>query len=80
MIDAIYVMLINGRPYRKNGAIRTYKTRERAEKEAQNLARFPSYRDDKFEVGVFAVFDVQPVETKPCEPPVECAPWGVTAE
>lgn len=81
MSDAIFVMLINGRPYRKNGAIRTYKTRERAEKEAQNLARYHVYRDDKFEVGVFTVNDVQSAKTKPYVAPiVEHAPWEVNEE
>lgn len=67
MNETIYVILISGRTYRKNGAIRTYKTRERAEKEAQKLARYWLYRDDKFEVGVFNVSDVQSAKTEPYE-------------
>lgn len=56
MTDEIYVILIDGRPYRKDSAIRTYKTRERAEKEARSMiavwVRYGNAR--KVEVGVFA--------------------------
>ncbi|UKS30187.1 hypothetical protein LOZ80_15095 [Paenibacillus sp. HWE-109] len=36
----IYVILIDGRPYLKENAIRTYKTRERANKEALKLVDY----------------------------------------
>jgi len=36
----IYVILIGGRPHMKGNAIRTYKTRERAEKEAKVLVGY----------------------------------------
>lgn len=67
MNDTIYVILFNGWPHRKDSAIRTYKTRERAEKEALELGRYPYYRDIKIEVGVFAVMDVIPVDVPPFE-------------
>ncbi|MEH7246506.1 hypothetical protein V7114_06875 [Neobacillus niacini] len=38
-MDSIYIVLINGKPYRKDSAIRTYKTRERAEKESQRYVK-----------------------------------------
>lgn len=53
MTDSIYVILIDGRPYRKNNAIRTYKTQERAEKEAQKIAGYWSYRDSRLAVAKF---------------------------
>lgn len=39
-MDAIYVILIDGRPHMKDNAIRTYKTRERAMKEARVLVDY----------------------------------------
>lgn len=39
MITEIFVVLLNGKPYYKDSAIRTYKTRERAEKETQRFVR-----------------------------------------
>lgn len=54
MTDEIYVILIDGRPYRKDSAIRTYKTRERAEKEARAMYPFWTYANKrKVAVGVF---------------------------
>lgn len=40
MSDDTYVILINGSPHRKDNAIRTYKTRERAQKEAAVLVSY----------------------------------------
>lgn len=57
MSEDIYVILIDGRPYRKDGAIRTYKTRERAEKEAQKITGYWSYRDCAFDVARFSVVE-----------------------
>lgn len=53
MTEPIYVILIDGRPYLKNSAIRTYKTQERAEKEAQNIAGYWSYLDSRLAVAKF---------------------------
>lgn len=62
----IFVILIDGDPYRKNSAIRTYKTRERAESEAQKkLSRYWSYRNNKFEVGEFALRNIIEVPVEP---------------
>lgn len=73
MSDVTYVMLINGRPRRKDGgAIRTYKTRERAEKEARELSAYYSYRNVKFQVGVFATEQITDVSVEPyVEPAIE---------
>ncbi|MCY9760393.1 hypothetical protein M5X06_12770 [Paenibacillus alvei] len=65
MSSEIYVILIDDKPYRKDGAIRTYKTRERAEKEARRVSRYWSYRDRKFEVGVFAPTNVIELPIEP---------------
>ncbi|MFW5434321.1 hypothetical protein [Paenibacillus apiarius] len=64
MNDRIYVTLVDGYPRMKDGAIRTYKTRERAEKEILALSKYPSYRDCVIEVGIFAVTDLKIVGTK----------------
>lgn len=53
MTDPIYVILVDGRPRRKDSAIRTYKTQERAEQEAQKIAGYWFYRDSKLEVATF---------------------------
>lgn len=76
MSEVIYVMLINGRPRRKDGgAIRTYKTRERAEKEARELATYWSYRGVKFQVGVFTAENLKDVTVEqPVSPPIPYAP------
>ncbi|RAU96817.1 hypothetical protein [Paenibacillus sp. YN15] len=57
----IYVILIDGNLYRKDSAIRTYKTRERAEEEARKIGRYWSYRDSKLEVGRFTAVEVTEV-------------------
>ncbi|ETT64920.1 hypothetical protein BSK66_07870 [Paenibacillus odorifer] len=76
MSEVIYVMLINGRPRRKDGgAIRTYKTRERAEKEARELATYWSYRAVTFQVGVFTTEQLTEVTVElPVIPPIPYAP------
>ncbi|MCD9024348.1 hypothetical protein [Cohnella silvisoli] len=61
-----YVILIDGYPYRKNNAIRTYKTRERAVKEAQVLVDYgkygyPSWVDAKIETAQFGVINSEEV-------------------
>jgi hypothetical protein len=38
-MERIFIVFINGKPYLKDSAIRTYKTRERAEKETMRFAR-----------------------------------------
>jgi hypothetical protein len=57
-MDSIYIVLINGKPYRKDSAIRTYKTRERAEKESQWYAK----RDYTVLVGEFALVNTTEVK------------------
>lgn len=80
MADPIYVILIDGRPYRRNNAIRTYKTQERAEKEAQKIARYWSYRDSRLEVAKFSAEVVAEIATPPRpEPQMHCSP-EVSAE
>jgi hypothetical protein len=39
MNDYIYTVLINGNPYLKDSAVRTYKTRERAVKETLRFVK-----------------------------------------
>jgi len=74
----IYVILIDDNPYRKDGAIRTYKTRERAEKEARKIATYWSYRDSKITVGVFTVRDVVLIKTEPQQDiPIPYAPTSL---
>lgn len=53
MTDQIYVLLIDGRPCRKDNAIETYRAPEFAEKEAQSLARCWGYPDRKLAVATF---------------------------
>ncbi|WP_434750223.1 hypothetical protein [Paenibacillus amylolyticus] len=55
MSESIYVILINGRPYRKERAIRTYVSSERAEKEAKKISRYFSCQDSTFKVAEFVV-------------------------
>lgn len=57
----IYVILIDGEPYRKDSALRTYKTRKRAEEEARKIGRYWIHRDSKLEVGRFAAVEVTEV-------------------
>jgi hypothetical protein len=38
-MENLYTVLINGNPYLKDSAVRTYKTRERAEKENQRYVK-----------------------------------------
>lgn len=58
----VYVILIDGAPYRKDGGvIRTYKTREKAEEIAKRVGRYWCYRDSKLEVGRFAAVEVAEV-------------------
>lgn len=84
MADPIYVILIDGRPYRKDSAIRTYKTPERAEKEAQNVAGYWSYRDSRLAVAKFSADIVTEITVPPrSEPRMPCpfvAPTEVGAE
>lgn len=80
MADPIYVILIDGRPYRKDSAIRTYKTQERADKEAQKIARYWSYRDGRLAVAKFSAEVVTEIAVPPRpEPPMPCSP-EVSAE
>jgi hypothetical protein len=58
--EKIFVIFINGRVYRKDTAIRTYKTRERAEKEAEWFVE----RGDIAEVGEFTAINVERVLLK----------------
>lgn len=75
MTDPIYVILIDGRPYRKNSAIRTYKTHERAEKEAKNIAGYWFYRDSRLAVAKFSAEVVTEIAVPPRqEPPMPCSP------
>lgn len=75
MADPIYVILIDGRPYRKDSAIRTYKTQERAEKEAQKIARYRSYRDSRLAVAKFSSEVVTEIAAAPrSEPQMPCFP------
>jgi hypothetical protein len=55
MPEKIFVIFINGSVYRKDSAIRTYKTRERAEREAKWFVD----RDYIVEVGKFSAIDVE---------------------
>jgi hypothetical protein len=65
MTAVIYVILIDGRPYRKDGgAIRTYTSRERAEDRARQLAGYWSYRGSTLAVGMFTTVSVTPVITE----------------
>ncbi|MEC0167889.1 hypothetical protein [Paenibacillus graminis] len=83
MSNEIFVILFDGNPHRKDGAIRTYKTRERAEKEARALKPYQWYRDRKTEVGVFSAEQLTEVTVEqPVSPPIPYAPYteGVTAE
>ncbi|WP_427050408.1 hypothetical protein [Paenibacillus sp. TC-CSREp1] len=57
MNESIYVILINGRPYRKERAIRTYVSSERAEKEAKKLSRYRAYEEYTFKVAEFAIIN-----------------------
>lgn len=59
MGEEIYVIIKNGRVFRKDAAIRTYKTRERAVKEAQWYVE----RGDNCEVALFAVTNVETVSS-----------------
>lgn len=75
MTEPIYVILIDGRPYRKDSAIRTYKTPERAEKEALNIAGYWSYRDSRLAVAKFHADVVTEIAVPPRrEPPMPCPP------
>ncbi|WP_068616532.1 hypothetical protein [Paenibacillus tuaregi] len=80
MTDAIYVILIDERPYRKDGAIRTYKTRERAEKEARKVARYWSYRDCTFSVARFAVVEREKIAVEPYKDRAVPAPYSISKE
>lgn|GEM_PF-4124139 len=60
MFDDIYVIMLDGLPYRKGNAIRTYTTRERAAKFAQVLngyktRGFRSWVDVTIETARFSV-------------------------
>lgn len=80
MIDPIYVILIDGQPYRKDRAIRTYKTPERAEKEAQNIAGYWTYRDSRLAVATFNADVVTEITVPPRqEPQMPVAPAEVSA-
>jgi hypothetical protein len=57
MSEEIYVIIKNGRLFRKDTAIRTYKTRERAKKEAQWYVE----RGDKCEVALLSVIKIENV-------------------
>ncbi|MNN17752.1 hypothetical protein D3C81_1309460 [compost metagenome] len=54
-----YVILIDGNPYCKDSAIRTYKTRDRAKQEAQRIGRYWSYRDSALVVAKFSVVETE---------------------
>ncbi|MEK5414363.1 hypothetical protein [Paenibacillus sp. FSL L8-0708] len=83
MNNDIYVILIDGKPYRKDSAIRTYKTRGRAEKEARDLRPYPWYSDAKVAIGVFTAEQLTEVTIEPpVNPPIPYAPFteGENAE
>lgn len=83
MSKEIFVIIFDGRPYRKDSAIRTYKTRERAEKEARALKPYAWYRDCKTEIGVFTAEQLTEVTVEPpANPPIPYAPYteGAGAE
>jgi hypothetical protein len=58
--EKIFVIFINGRVYRKDAAIRTYKTRERAIKEAAWFVK----RGDAAVVGEFFAINQEQVTLK----------------
>jgi hypothetical protein len=58
--EKIFVIFINGRVYRKDAAIRTYKTRERAIKEAAWFVK----RGDTAVVGEFFAINQEQVTLK----------------
>jgi hypothetical protein len=62
----IYVILINGEPYTKDGAIRTYKTRENAARQIVPMTEIDTRwassgrsRKRRYEVGVFSAVDLE---------------------
>ncbi|WP_145412467.1 hypothetical protein [Paenibacillus xylanexedens] len=64
MNESIYVILIEDRPYRKERAIRTYKTRERAEMEARQMSRYALFGGHTFKVAEFAAVDERIVDVE----------------
>ena len=57
----MYVVLINGVPRKKESAIRTYKTRERAEKESQWFVKH-GYKVQVAEFSIVNITDVEELE------------------
>lgn len=57
MIERIFVAVINGNIYRKDSAIRTYLTRERAEKETARFSRSGA----EVYIGEFALTDLREI-------------------
>lgn len=59
--EKMFVILIDGEPnrYYKDGQIKTYMTRENAEKEARKLIRTKEYR--KVEVGKFSAIELEEI-------------------
>jgi hypothetical protein len=65
-MDAIYVILVDGYPHMKDNAIRTYKTRVRAEKEARVLVGYgkrgySSWLGRRIETALFGAKDIAEV-------------------
>jgi hypothetical protein len=59
MYDKMFVILIDGKPnrYYKDGQIKTYMTRENAEKEARKIL----HRNSKVEVGKFSAIELEEI-------------------
>jgi hypothetical protein len=57
MNEKVFVVLVNGYFYRKDTAIRTYKTRERAVKESEWFVR----HGNKVAIGEISVIDIEEV-------------------
>jgi hypothetical protein len=60
MYEKMFVILVDGKPnrYYKDGQIKTYMTRENAEKEARKIL----HRYGKVEVGKFSAIDLEEVK------------------
>jgi hypothetical protein len=60
MYEKMFVILVDGKPnrYYKDGQIKTYMTRENAEKEARKIRN----RYAKVEVGKFSAIDLEEVK------------------
>jgi hypothetical protein len=63
MYEKMFVILVDGKPnsYYKDGQIKTYMTRENAEKEARKIR----HRYEKVEVGKFSAIEL--IEVKDAE-------------